>query len=1054
MSCPASLRGSNAPAKKAPSSFSIIVIFICLAIVGISLIPLLSIQLNPSARSHQLSVNYAWYNASPRIIEQEVTSRLEAVFSSMKGIKRITSTSYKGYGNINLEFKSSANLDAIRFEISNLIRQTYADLPSQVSYPVIVATNSNPSSEVLLTYTLNAPQNSFQIQKYAEKNIVPALNTIKGIDQIQVYGATPYHWQIQFSTSKIQELGIKSGEITQTINRYLGKEFLGKANLQKSAERYVNEIGLTLEYKGFDSLDWNRIPLKEIEGRIIYLRDVAEVKYKEQVPQSYYRINGLNTINLVIRAQKGVNSIEVAKNIQNFVADLKARLPSGYSIITSYDSTEYLSKELNKILIRSSIGLGILLLFVLLFSRNFSYLLLIAISLLINLSMAAILYYLLHIELQLYSLAGLTISFGLIIDNSIVMIDHYGNTGNKKVFLAMLGSALTIMGALCIIFLLEEEQRANLTDFAIVIIVSLSVSLSVSLFLIPALMGKIHWRTRRKSSVTRSRRSMVKFGRWYSKFIVISKRWRWAYVVFLVFSFGIPFHWLPEKIEGETTWANLYNATFGSEAFIDEYKPKLEVIAGGAIRLFTQNIFEKSYYAEPSRTTLFVRASMPEGCTVQQLNETIEKMENVVSQYDELEMFQTSVSSYRDGGINIYFKEAYESTGFPFQLKSELERNAIKFGGADWSIYGVGQGFSNRVGNDYKNSKILLEGYNYDELYRYAGRLSNQLLKNSRVKDLEILGSDNWGEKNEIEYHLAFNAEQFALNKVTPIEFYDFLNDKVYESALEPVYVNNERQPVTLISDAYGTFDVWSFNNEPVKIADRMYKMSQFGKIEKKNSSSNVYRYNQQYQLVVNYNFVGSGEMGEQIRNSHIHEMNKVLPVGYRAFSDDWFVWDKDNKMQYYLIALVMAIIYVICAILFESLLQPLAIIALIPISFIGLFLTFYLFDINFDQGGFAAFILLCGVVVNAGLYITNDFNNFRKKHLPLISYIRAFNYKIRPILLVLVSNMMAFIPFIYQGQKEVFWFAFAAGSIGGFLFSLIGILIYLPLFLKLKSRG
>jgi multidrug efflux pump subunit AcrB len=276
----------------------------------------------------------------------------------------------------------------------------------------------------------------------------------------------------------------------------------------------------------------------------------------------------------------------------------------------------------------------------------------------------------------------------------------------------------------------------------------------------------------------------------------------------------------------------------------------------------------------------------------------------------------------------------------------------------------------------------------------------------------------------------------------------------VYESALEPVYVNNERQPVTLISDAYGTFDVWSFNNEPVKIADRMYKMSQFGKIEKKNSSSNVYRYNQQYQLVVNYNFVGSGEMGEQIRNSHIHEMNKVLPVGYRAFSDDWFVWDKDNKMQYYLIALVMAIIYVICAILFESLLQPLAIIALIPISFIGLFLTFYLFDINFDQGGFAAFILLCGVVVNAGLYITNDFNNFRKKHLPLISYIRAFNYKIRPILLVLVSNMMAFIPFIYQGQKEVFWFAFAAGSIGGFLFSLIGILIYLPLFLKLKSRG
>lgn len=124
----------------------------------------------------------------------------------------------------------------------------------------------------------------------------------------------------------------------------------------------------------------------------------------------------------------------------------------------------------------------------------------------------------------------------------------------------------------------------------------------------------------------------------------------------------------------------------------------------------------------------------------------------------------------------------------------------------------------------------------------------------------------------------------------------------------------------------------------------------------------------------------------------------------------------------------------------------------MIPISFIGVFLTFYVFDFNFDQGGYASFILLCGISVNSALYIINDFNNFKKQYSKRSVkqlYFKAYNYKIIPVILTIVSTIVGLIPFVWNGQNEAFWFSFAVGSIGGLLFSLIGIFFYLPLFLR-----
>jgi multidrug efflux pump subunit AcrB len=163
------------------------------------------------------------------------------------------------------------------------------------------------------------------------------------------------------------------------------------------------------------------------------------------------------------------------------------------------------------------------------------------------------------------------------------------------------------------------------------------------------------------------------------------------------------------------------------------------------------------------------------------------------------------------------------------------------------------------------------------------------------------------------------------------------------------------------------------------------------------------------------------------------------------------------------LILLVIAIIYVICSMIFESLRMPFAVILMIPISFIGVFLTFGFTDFTFDQGGFAALVMLSGIVVNAGIYLVNEYIGRRKARIAqgrklegtkTNDYVKSFNHKIHPIMLTIISTVLGLVPFLFDGPSEVFWFPFAVGTISGLFFSLIALVFYMPLFcFKEKSR-
>ena len=1035
------------------SSFTILTIFICLSIIGASLIPLLSVQLTPTRTNNNLSVGFGWYGASAKVIEQEVTSKLEGVFNTVKGISGISSTSRKSGGYISMNFKKGVDMDAIRFEVANLIRQSYSELPEGVSYPSLSKSSVNENTSPIVSYSINASESPYYIKKFTENHILPKLTNIKGVNKVEVYGAAPFEWVIEYDSKKLTQLNISAGDIQNAVNTYLQKRELGNALIPSKNNKADHEITLVLMHKLENAIDWNNIPIKKINHRIIYLKNIARVVYKEGKVSAYYRVNGLNTVSMVIYAEKGVHTIDLATTVRQTVNTIKKDIPVGYSIKMTQDTTEFIVEELQKIQKRTLVSFIILLVLIILINRSIKYLTVLFLSIITNLLIAVIFYYAFNVQLQLYSFAGITISFGIIIDNSIIMIDHLRNKGNKKAFLAILAATLTTIGALMVIFLLEESQRLNLWDFALVIAINIGVSLLISLYYVPALLEKmnlekksIHFSRRRKRRVFRFTKRYMNTINWMRK-----PRFKWAFLLLFILSFGLPIHLFPKNLEGDNIWAKAYNNTLGTEWYNTELRPTLEKIVGGSLRLFTEDVFESSYYSEPERTTIRVTGRMPDGCTIEQLNDVILKMENYIGQFNEIALYETRINGTKSSSIVIYFKEDFEFSSFPYTLKSLLESKSISLGGLDWSVSGVGRGFSNALGTRSKSNRIELEGYNYDNLYSYAELLKQQLEESSlgRIKEVEIT-SGGRGSSSLYEYFLDFDQEQLAIADVSQNELYGYLKNQVHSSNLASIVKDHELQQVRLISDNYQKFNVWDLKHTPIPIYNKQYKLDQLAFIDKRKTGNTIQKNNQQYSLTVAYDFLGTYTLARKIRERNVEELRGKLPIGYSVLKQFNSGWHKKDSKQYYYLFVVVFIIFFICAILLESLKQPFAIISMIPLSFIGVFLTFYLFEFNFDQGGYASFILLCGISVNSALFIINDYNNLKKQYPKrdfYLLYFKAFNYKIIPVILTIVSTIVGLIPFVWHGQNEAFWFSFAVGSIGGLLFSLIGIFIYLPMF-------
>lgn len=1046
------------------SPFTLIVTFVCLALVGLALVPMLPVKLNPSRTLPGFTVRFSMPGTSSRVVEMEATSKLESMLARIKGVKGMYSTSSNGYGSITVDLDKHADVDAVRFEASTIIRQTWSQLPSGVSYPYIdMKVPDANTARPFLSFTLNAPSTPILIQQYAEEHIKPRLAKLQGIYKIDLSGATPMEWRLEYDSEQLRTLGISISDIQRAIQLHYNKEFLGTHNMDTAGGKQWIRLVLIPDGVSGQFIP-SDITVTASDGKIIRLDELVTVARMEEAPQSYYRINGLNSIYMSVTAVETANQLQLSNEVMREMEVIRLTLPPGYEVHTSYDATEYIREELNKIYFRTGLTVLILLVFVWIITLNLKYLLLIVTSLAINISVAVIFYYLFGLEMQLYSLAGITVSLNLVIDSTIVMTDHILHRRNLKAFMSVLAATLTTMGALVIIFFLDEKIRLNLQDFAAVVIINLAVSLFVALFFVPAMIDRIKLVKRQSvkrwvRSYIRIRRLTVYFTHFYQLLIRFLLRWRVAVCILLLLGFGLPVFLLPEKLEGEGKWIERYNKTLGSSTYKEKVKPVVDKALGGSLRLFVQKVYEGSYFSRNEEVVLYANANLPNGSTLEQMNTLVKRVETYLSGFKEIKQFHASVYNARRANLQIYFKKEYQHSGFPYTLKANLIGKVSELGGGSWDVYGLqDQGFSNDVRESAGSYRIKMYGYNYDELYAWAEKLKEVLLSHRRIKEVFIKSEFSWWKDDYQEFYFNLNKERMAQEGINAQHLF---------SAIQPIFGKNMQvgsvvtesgtESIRLSSRQSHDYDVWAMQFFPYGVdGGKHYKLSELATVEKGQMPQQIAKENQQYRLCLQYEYIGSYEQGNKIQKRDLEEFNKLLPMGYTAESDSqsWSWGKKDNK-QYLLLLVVIAIIFFTTSILFNSLKQPLAIIFVIPVSYIGVFLTFYWFRLNFDQGGFASFVLLCGITVNASIYILNEYNSIRSRF-PRLSMLRAYtkawNAKILPIFLTVVSTILGFIPFMVGTDKEAFWFPLAAGTIGGLVMSIIGIFFFLPVF-SLKRK-
>lgn len=1044
------------------SSFSIIVLFVCLSLIGLGLSFYVPFQNTSTSELPAITVTFDMRKQfTPLIVENEVTNKLEQVLCRIEGLSDMSSSSNESSGSIEMKMLPGTDMKKARFLVTTSINNIWSQISDFTYYPnVKVSTVGSSANTSFMTYSVRANTSMSALSRFVEQKVKPALSRVKGIEEIHFDGSKYDNFIMTFNQATFDDLGVDLSSVTDVIRESNSVHALGLLPyIDENGKQVIMRFRLSSKA---DLMDLFNLQVKTNDGNKVPLSTLVNIIPDSNGEHSSIRINGQNTIFVDITAKADANQMLVSRRVRDAVRDLSAEMPDGYSIDLQNDGSEKLKSEIINIGVRLILTVVILLAFIFLSVRNIKIVLDIMLSLIISLTIAIIGYYLFNVEINMYALAAITISSNLMIDNIIVMSNHVLYRKNINAFMPMLAATLTTVGALAIVFFVGGIQKETLTDFSTVIIINLVASLFVATFFVPTLLDKTGFGMFRGKAFTKVRlRAIMLFNHFYENFIKFSTRYKIYFIVAIVLIFGLPTFLLPLKVDGEGMWSDIYNKTFGSMLYNEKIRPVVDKYIGGSLYRFN------SYYAKNTEETdefsvdlpvIVVSASLQPGASREMMDVPVRRMERYLATLPGIRQFRTSVSGASDATIEIYFSEDAYKNGVPFNIRNNIIKEALTVSGISWSVSGPGDmQFTNVPVGTYGEYSVVLKGYNYDQLNKYARQFRDSLENVVRVQNVAIMSRfTSWSNANT-EY--SFNISQRSLEKYG-VSITDVVNELTRQYGEDNSLMISQDGTVKLLrplSDEKAHYDMWALMNIPLMIKGSSVKLAELGTFKKYVAPMDILRHNQQYTLNVSFNYKGSYSKAISMLDKKIKNFNKILPMGYSVdYGKGNNATGDGAKTTALILVIIISIIFITTCVLLNSLKQPFAIIFVIPISFIGVFLSFSWLRIPLGDGVLAAMVLLCGLAVNANIYLTYEYNEIRKKNkclLPVTAFVKAWNHKIGPVFLTIFSTVLGFLPFAIDNSADKFWYSLSVGIIAGLVSTVIGIFVFLPVFLiKMKK--
>ncbi len=475
--------------------FTTMITLIVVIIGGIALIRL-PIDLMPDITNPVISIQTEYENASPEIVEELVTRPIEEAMAAVPGAEEVTSNSSEGNSNVTVRFSWSTDIDVAVSDVRDRIDRVINRLPDDCDRPTLFKFDFSAMPIVFIG--VSSQMDPVEMRRLIEDQIKFRIESINGVASMSMFGGREREVAVDVDPYRLRAMGVSLTRVMDTLRR---------ANLNRPAG-YVDQgnLEITIRAPG-EFLSVEEIRQTVIENRngvAIRVADIAAVTDGMNRVRRVSRVDGEDGVRIAVMRQSGANTVQVAARVVEEIGKLQADYPN-LNIRIIRNAADYINNSIANVSASALTGGGLAIILVLLFLRNVLSTLVIAVSIPVSIIATFAVLYLDGLTLNLMTLGGLSLGVGMLVDNSIVVLENIyrireeeglspeesADKGTNEVFAAIVASTLTTLVVFLPLTFMEGLAGLLFREFALVVAFSLICSLVAAVLLVPMLAARM-----------------------------------------------------------------------------------------------------------------------------------------------------------------------------------------------------------------------------------------------------------------------------------------------------------------------------------------------------------------------------------------------------------------------------------------------------------------------------------------------------------------------------------------------------------------------------------
>ncbi len=1007
-------------------------VFVAVVLVGLVSLSRLSIDLLPELDFPSVSVSTAYEGVGPEEIETLITRPIEEAVSTVQGVDRIESFSAEGRSRVQLRFTWGTSLDGALNDVRAAVERIRDHLPEESSTPVIF--KFDLSSFPILFLTLSGDMEPWRLRQLADETLKYRLERVEGVAAVDVRGGIRREIHVDLDVQKLSSLGLTSAMVAAALKRDNINLPAGDVR-DKDFEVIVRTVG---EFKSLEQIENTVITVRD--GAVVRVKEVAVVRDSYEDPTSSVFIDGRTGIRLSVNKLPGANTVDVSERVNSEVEKINEEMPN-IRLGKRFDTADYIKDSISNVERGILFGSMLAIIVLLLFLRSLRATVIAAVAIPIAIVGTFALMYLGGFTLNMISFGGVAIGLGLLVDNSIVILENIQRhrelgedpkvaavAGAREVATAVIASTMTTLCIFVPVLFIEGFAGIFFRQLAFVVSFALICSLAVALTLVPVLSamggkkknegaadGK-----KKESGIAAALGSLLqKLENAYASLISGALRRRKTVYMIAILVLAASFalfplvgvELMPESDQGEisvdgelpvgTPLERTEKVLLGLQGIIMEKVPEQEAIMGVA--------GPSGFWSSMGSNGIRFRIQLKDQ---EERGRSTEEIANVL---------RPLLSGVPDMKSKVRMNEGF----FVFRiLRGGGERISVEIRGYD---LGVGWKLAKNVSAMVENVEGITD---VDIDMKENQREAAITIDTMKAADLGL----SVGEiGNEILTYVLGTAATYYRDRGDEFRILVRLQEK-------DRHFENQLEGLPLITPM-----------------GKRISLGDVANIKRSYAPMNIRRLNQERIVTVSAGFTGR-DLGSIITDLKKGLSNIAVPDGFLVTLGGEYEEQQKTFLQLLIgLLLAFALVYMVMASLFESLRHPFAMLFAIPFSVIGVVLTLIITNTTLNVYSFLGAIVLTGIVVNNAIVLVDYINLLRRdRGMRLFeAVIEGARRRLRPILMTTLTTALALVPIaIGMGEGGEMQAPLARVVVGGLLASMIITLVIIPaLYVTLELR-